>query len=62
MLILTRVIGESITIGSDITIAVLGVNGRQVRIGVNAPKNIAVHRQEIHDKIKREGSSDHDPG
>jgi carbon storage regulator len=55
MLILTRRIGETITIGENITVAVLSTNGRQVRIGINAPRDIAVHREEIAEKIKREG-------
>lgn len=54
MLILTRRTDETITIGDDITITVLGVKGGQVRIGVAAPKHIAVHREEIYDRIKRE--------
>jgi carbon storage regulator len=57
MLILTRRIGESITIGSDITMAVVGINGQQVRIGIDAPKNVAVHREEIYAKIQREHAS-----
>lgn len=54
MLILTRRIGETLCIGDDIIVAVLGVHGNQVRIGVQAPKNVPVHREEIYLKIKRE--------
>ncbi len=52
MLILTRKSGESLMIGEDISVTVLGVKGNQVRIGINAPKDISVHREEIFDKIK----------
>ena len=51
MLILTRRVGESLMIGEDVTITVLGVKGNQVRIGVKAPKEVAVHREEILDRI-----------
>ena len=54
MLILTRRIGETLMIGDDISVTVLGVKGNQVRIGVNAPKDVAVHREEIFDRIKKE--------
>ena len=54
MLILTRRVGETVMIGNEVTVTVLGVKGNQVRIGVNAPKDIAVHREEIYDRIKRE--------
>ena len=54
MLILTRRIGESVVIGDDIHITVLGVKGNQVRLGVNAPKDVSVHREEIYQRIKFE--------
>lgn len=54
MLILTRRVGETVMIGQDVTTTVLGVKGNQVRIGINAPKSVAVHREEIFERIKRE--------
>ncbi len=56
MLILTRRVGETLMVGDDITVTVLGVKGNQVRIGVNAPRNVAVHREEIYERIKIEQS------
>ena len=58
MLILTRRAGETVMIGSDVTITVLGVKGNQVRIGINAPKDVAVHREEIFERIQKEQSGD----
>jgi carbon storage regulator len=57
MLILTRRVGESIIIGDDTAITVLNVKGNQVRLGVNAPKNVSVHREEIYKRIKQEQQS-----
>ena len=61
MLILTRRVGETLMVGDDITVTVLGVKGNQVRIGVNAPKDVAVHREEIFDRIKLEESQKNGP-
>lgn len=58
MLILTRRVGETLMIGDEVTVTVLGVKGNQVRIGVNAPKDVAVHREEIYDRIRKEGTED----
>jgi carbon storage regulator len=54
MLILTRRVGEAVVIGEEVTVTVLGVKGNQVRIGVAAPKSVAVHRDEIYERIKHE--------
>ncbi len=60
MLILTRRVGETVVIGEEVTVTVLGVKGNQVRIGINAPKNVAVHREEIFERIKSEQAGETD--
>jgi carbon storage regulator len=54
MLILTRRVGETVVIGEEVTVTVLGVKGNQVRVGINAPREVAVHREEIYQRIKNE--------
>jgi len=57
MLILTRRVGEALKIGDDVTVTVLGVKGNQVRLGINAPRTVAVHREEIFERISEETSA-----
>jgi len=60
MLILTRRVGETLVIGDDVQVTVLGVKGNQVRLGINAPKDVSVHREEIYERIQQE-KDDPDP-
>jgi carbon storage regulator len=54
MLILTRRVGETLMVGNDVTVTIVGVKGNQIRIGINAPKDVIVHREEIYERIRRE--------
>ncbi|MGD9662504.1 MAG: carbon storage regulator CsrA [Porticoccaceae bacterium] len=58
MLILTRRVGETLVVGDDVTVTVLGVKGNQIRLGVNAPKDVSVHREEIYQRIQQEKGQD----
>ena len=58
MLILTRKVNESLKLGDDVTVTVLGIKGGQVRIGISAPRDIEVHRQEVYERIQRERCKD----
>jgi carbon storage regulator len=62
MLILTRRVGETLNIGDEIRVTVLGIKGNQVRIGVTAPKDVPVHREEIYERIQREKGGDEADG
>jgi len=57
MLILTRRVGEAVVIDEEVTVTILGVKGNQVRVGVNAPKSVSVHREEIFERIRNERSA-----
>ena len=54
MLILTRRVGETLMIGNDVTVTVLGIKGSQVRLGINAPKDVEVHREEVYERVQAE--------
>jgi carbon storage regulator len=58
MLILTRRVGETVVIGDNITVAIIGVKGNQIRIGINAPRDVTVHREEIYERIRHEQLSE----
>ena len=61
-MVLTRRVGEAVMIGADVTVTVLGVKGNQVRIGVDAPRDVAVHREEIVERIRREAAGEASEG
>ena len=58
MLILTRKVNETLMVGDDVSVTVLGIKGGQIRLGINAPREIAVHRQEVYERIKQESGGD----
>ena len=60
MLILTRRMGETLMIGADVTVTVMGANGQQVRLGINAPKEVPVHREEVYDRMQAEKAQQSD--
>jgi carbon storage regulator len=57
MLVLTRRVNEALIVGDDVTVTILSITGNQVRIGINAPRDVPVHREEIYEKIKRQGTA-----
>jgi carbon storage regulator len=59
MLILTRRVGETLMIGNEVTVTVMGVKGTQVRLGISAPKNVEVHREEIYERVRAEKAEGH---
>ena len=61
MLILTRRVGETLMVGDEVTVTVLGIKGNQVRIGINAPKHVTVHREEIYARIQKEKAGGGNP-
>jgi carbon storage regulator len=54
MLILTRRVGQTVIVGNDVTVTIVGVKGNQIRLGISAPKNVSIHREEIYERIRRE--------